>query len=76
MGDRPSQEFPRIPIESQGVGGDLPLRKDATKFVKPEILPNLPTAPENTTNWFKSDTQFWADNQEALTERFNVWISK
>ncbi len=53
-----------------------PLRKDAVKFVKPEILPNLPTAPENTTNWFKSDTQFWADNQEALTERFNVWISK
>jgi putative spermidine/putrescine transport system substrate-binding protein len=53
-----------------------PLRKDAVKFVKPEILPNLPTAPENTQNWFKSDTQFWADNQEALTERFNVWISK
>jgi len=53
-----------------------PLRKDAAKFVKPDILPSLPTAPGNTESWFKSDTQFWADNQEALTERFNVWISK
>lgn len=53
-----------------------PLRKEAANFVKPEILAQLPTAPANTENWFKSDTQFWADNHAALVERFNVWISQ
>ena len=53
-----------------------PLRKAAVKYVNPDILPHLPTAPENTKSWFKTDTQFWADNREALTERFNVWIAK
>ena len=53
-----------------------PLRKAAVKHVNPDILPHLPTAPANTKNWFKTDTQFWADNREALTERFNVWIAK
>jgi putative spermidine/putrescine transport system substrate-binding protein len=53
-----------------------PLRKDALKFVAPSILPNLPTAPANTHNWFKSDTQFWADNHESLMERFNLWLSQ
>ncbi len=53
-----------------------PLRKDAVDFVAPDILPNLPTAPQNTLNWFKSDTQFWADNHDALLERFNLWLSQ
>jgi putative spermidine/putrescine transport system substrate-binding protein len=53
-----------------------PLRKDARKYVNPSVLPNLPTAPENMQSWFKSNTQFWADNHEALTERFNVWLSQ
>ena len=51
-----------------------PLRKGADKFVNPDILPHLPTAPQNTRNWYKSDTQFWADHRESLTSRFNVWI--
>lgn len=53
-----------------------PLRKDALKYVAPGILPSLPTAPDNTRNYFKSDTQFWADNHESLTERFNLWLSQ
>jgi putative spermidine/putrescine transport system substrate-binding protein len=53
-----------------------PLRVGATDYVKPEILPNLPTAPANTTNWFKSDTAFWADNEESLNEQFNVWLAQ
>ena len=53
-----------------------PLRKGATEYANPEILPHLPTAPDNTKSWFKSDTQFWADNEESLTEQFNVWIAR
>lgn len=53
-----------------------PLRKDAARYIKPEILANLPTAPDHLKNWFKSDTQFWADNHESLIERFNAWLSQ
>jgi putative spermidine/putrescine transport system substrate-binding protein len=53
-----------------------PLRKAAVEFVDPDILPHLPTAPANTERWFKTDTQFWADNREALVERFNVWVAQ
>ncbi len=53
-----------------------PLRKDATKHVDPNILPHLPTAETNTKKWFKSDTSFWADNEETLNEQFNVWLAK
>ena len=53
-----------------------PLRKGADAHVNPDILPHLPTAPQNTVNWFKSDTAFWADQREGLTDRFNVWIAQ
>ena len=51
-----------------------PLRKGADQFVNPDILPHLPTAPQNTRNWYKSDTRFWADHRESLTSRLNVRI--
>ncbi len=53
-----------------------PLRTAAVEYVNPDILPHLPTAPDNTVRWFKTDTQFWADNRESLTERFNVWLAQ
>ena len=53
-----------------------PLRIDATQYIDEKVLKDLPTAPQNTKNWFKSDAQFWADNQEALVERLNVWIAQ
>ena len=53
-----------------------PLRKGAEKFVNPEILPHLPTSPQNTVNWTQTDTQFWADNTDELKDRFQVWLAK
>jgi putative spermidine/putrescine transport system substrate-binding protein len=53
-----------------------PLHKDASKYVDPKVLPDLPTAPENLKNSYVSDLQFWADNREALTVRFETWMAK
>jgi len=53
-----------------------PLRKGAEKFVNPDILPHLPTAPENTKNWFRKDVEWWADHREELTARFAAWLAK
>jgi len=53
-----------------------PLVKAALPLVNKEVLPHLPTAPENTKNWYRIDGKFWGDNREALTERFNAWLAK
>lgn len=53
-----------------------PLRMGADKFVNPDILPHLPTSPENTKNWVKVDFLFWADHGEALKDKFTVWLAK
>ena len=52
------------------------LRKGAEKFISPDILPHLPTAPQNTKNWVKADFLYYADNLESLRDRFTVWLSK
>ncbi len=53
-----------------------PANKDAIPNVNPGVLANLPTAPENMKAVLIVDPQFWADNREALTERFNAWLAK
>ncbi len=52
-----------------------PARKSSMKYVKPDILPHLPTAPENFKNPLQNDFEFWADNQDELNERFNTWLA-
>jgi putative spermidine/putrescine transport system substrate-binding protein len=53
-----------------------PTLKAAIAKVPKEILADLPTAPENTKNAFVVSSEFWADHDEELTERFNSWLSK
>ncbi len=52
-----------------------PARKSSMQYVKPDILPHLPTAPENFKNPLQNDFEFWADNQDELNERFNTWLA-
>lgn len=53
-----------------------PTVKAAIKYVAPAVLPDMPTAPENTRNAFAVDPLFWADHGEELTARFNAWLAK
>jgi putative spermidine/putrescine transport system substrate-binding protein len=43
--------------------------------VPADILADLPTAPQNTKTAFVVSSQFWADHDEELTERFNKWLA-
>ncbi|MCB1970289.1 MAG: ABC transporter substrate-binding protein [Geminicoccaceae bacterium] len=52
-----------------------PVRRSSMVDVKPDVLPHLPTAPENFTNALQNNFEFWADNQDELNERFNTWIA-
>jgi putative spermidine/putrescine transport system substrate-binding protein len=53
-----------------------PANKDAVPNIAPEILADLPTAPENMKTALIVDPQFWADKGEELRERFNAWLAQ
>ncbi|HEY1385317.1 MAG TPA: ABC transporter substrate-binding protein [Dongiaceae bacterium] len=53
-----------------------PTNVDAVPLIAPDVLKDLPVAPENMKNALPNDGQFWADNNEDLTKRFNAWLSQ
>ena len=50
--------------------------KDAGALLKPEVSANLPTAPANLDVSIPLNGDFWVDNVEALTTRFNAWVAQ
>ena len=40
-----------------------------------DMGPQMPTAPNNLANAVQSNFEFWADNSDQLTERFNAWLA-
>ena len=40
-----------------------------------EMAPHMPTNPENTTNTLLYNYEFWADNVDDLTEKFQAWLA-
>lgn len=59
---------PKIPygMTAKGVNEKLP----AT------LLADLPTAPQNLESALHLNDQFWLDNLDRLTQRFNTWVSR
>jgi putative spermidine/putrescine transport system substrate-binding protein len=53
-----------------------PMRKSSSPLINPEILPHLPTAPENFTNAIQYDFDYWADHITEMNERFNAWLAR
>jgi putative spermidine/putrescine transport system substrate-binding protein len=41
-----------------------------------DMAPHMPTAPDNFKTALQTDHQFWADNQDQLSERFNAWLAR
>lgn len=40
-----------------------------------EMAPHMPTAPDNSKNTLLYNYEWWADNQDDLTERFQAWLA-
>jgi putative spermidine/putrescine transport system substrate-binding protein len=53
-----------------------PTLKAVIPLVGADVLPHLPTAPENTKNAYSISGEWWGDHREELTERFNAWIAQ
>ena len=41
-----------------------------------DMLPHMPTAPENFENPIRKDPEWWADNGDEMRERFNAWLAQ
>lgn len=61
----------------------LPLRipygvtaKGANERLPADLLPQLPTAPQNLAGAVQISDRFWLDNLDTLTQRFNTWVAR
>jgi putative spermidine/putrescine transport system substrate-binding protein len=59
---------PRIPYGVTAVG--------ANALIPPNVLTQLPTAPQNAEAALQIDDKFWLDNLDRLNARFNAWVSR
>jgi putative spermidine/putrescine transport system substrate-binding protein len=50
--------------------------KKANDLVPADLKADLPTTPDNLAAALPLDVEFWVDNTESLTERFNAWIAQ
>jgi putative spermidine/putrescine transport system substrate-binding protein len=48
---------------------------DATNLVPPELQAEMPTSPQNLESAIPLNVDFWIDNSETLTSRFNAWLA-
>lgn len=56
--------------------GYAPTTKAAMSKLPPDVLRDLPTAPQNSRNAYVMSARFWADHDQDLTERFNQWLAR
>lgn len=40
-----------------------------------DMMPHMPTSPENFKNPIQKDPDWWADNKDEMNERFNAWLA-
>ncbi len=50
--------------------------KKTSELLSKDILPNMPTNPEFLPHALQFDAQFWLENTDKLTERFNKWVAQ
>ena len=50
--------------------------KAAAEAIAPELGVNLPTQADNLAVSLNLDVNYWVDNSEELTERFNAWVAQ
>jgi putative spermidine/putrescine transport system substrate-binding protein len=49
---------------------------EAARQADPAVAASLPTRPENMSVAMPLDVEFWVDNIEELTQRFNAWAAR
>lgn len=50
--------------------------KKAIALLEPALKKDTPGNPENMTNAVELDAEFWVENSDQLTQRFNAWAAR
>ncbi|HYD46383.1 MAG TPA: ABC transporter substrate-binding protein [Phenylobacterium sp.] len=53
-----------------------PSNKQTIAEVDPALLADTPLAPENIRNALPLDAEFWVENTDQLSQRFNAWAAR
>jgi len=53
-----------------------PARKSAMSLVSDSMRSKLPTAEQNLQNALRIDHEFWAEHQDALSDRFDAFVKE
>jgi len=59
-----------------------PMRKSSAPLVDKhaetgiDMAPHMPTSPENFKNPVMKNPEWWANNKDDMSERFNAWLAK
>ncbi len=51
-----------------------PPNKDAFRYLRPDRATELPSSPVNWSVQFVQNWNWWADNLDAVGDRFNAWL--
>ena len=68
---RPEQQGPY-----PSLAGSSATNLKAIAAVDPEVAPYLSTFPANMAKARALDAEFWVDNSDQLTQRFNAWAAR
>ena len=50
--------------------------KNASKWIKSDVLQFIPTSPENIDKCVWMNSQWWAENEAKMFELWNEWMIK
>jgi putative spermidine/putrescine transport system substrate-binding protein len=53
-----------------------PTNKEAIRTMEPRRLAILPSNPDNLKNAIPVNAQFWVENADQLTQRYNAWAAR
>lgn len=53
-----------------------PARASSNPLVPVNMQPHMPTNPDNFQTPIKKDAEWWADNGDSMSERFNAWLAR
>lgn len=53
-----------------------PTNKETIKYVDQDLVPELPTAPQNSKNLLPIDVAFWLENYDKLNDRYFKWAAQ
>lgn len=77
-----AMEFIRFATSTESLAQQMryipygPVRRSALERIEPEMRRQLPTARENMTTAIEGNAEWWADNLDVLSERFERWLER